>query len=66
MKDSNLKRNQKRPAAEIKRFPGIAADARKLGVTRPHLWMCLVGQRVSARLTRRYQELKAEQKGAGK
>lgn len=43
------------------RFPGLVADAKALGVSRVHLWLVLTGQRQSARLTARYEVLKAEQ-----
>lgn len=33
-----------------KRFFGIEAEARRLGVSAPHLWMVLTGRRQSARL----------------
>lgn len=65
MNASKIKRKHKRPATPV-RFPGITEDAKNLGVTRPHLWMVLTGARVSAKLTRRYRELKASQKGAAK
>ena len=38
------------------RFPGICQAARDLGVSRLHLYMVLVGMRVSHRLTRRWKE----------
>jgi hypothetical protein len=34
-----------------------AEAARRLGVTKPHLWLVLNKQRVSERLSRRYAEL---------
>jgi hypothetical protein len=66
MNASKSKRNPKRTARPNVRFPGITEDSKSLGVTRPHLWMVLTGSRVSAKLTRRYRELKASQKGAAK
>jgi hypothetical protein len=38
------------------RFPGINRAARKLGVTRQHLYFVLTGQRQSARLLAKVQE----------
>ena len=38
-------------------FPGITADAKALGVTRPHLYLVLTGKRTSARLTAAYRKL---------
>ena len=35
----------------------VAEAARQLGVSKPHLWHVLQGNRVSHRLTRRYREL---------
>jgi hypothetical protein len=57
MNASKSKRNPKSPTTAV-RFPGITEDAKNLGVTRPHLWMCLVGQRKSKSLVARYQKLK--------
>jgi hypothetical protein len=42
------------------RFIGIGAAAKALGVTRTHLWRCLVGERSSPGLLRRYAELKTQ------
>jgi hypothetical protein len=39
-------------------FPGIVADARRLGVSRMHLWSVLSGRRESTGLVRRYHALK--------
>lgn len=39
------------------RFPGIKRHAETLGVSRPHLFLVLTGQRKSASLLRRYREL---------
>lgn len=36
-------------------FPGIASDAKSLGVSRQHLYFVLTGKRTSARLLQRYQ-----------
>ena len=44
-------------------FPGIVKDAEALGVNRIHLFLVLKGERESASLLRRYQELK---QGGGK
>lgn len=41
---------------EIK-FPGICEDAKALGVSRIHLYLVLTGQRMSHRLTSRYNAL---------
>jgi hypothetical protein len=46
-----------KPARGETRFPGIKRHAAALGVTRPHLWMVLTGERQSADLVRRYKEL---------
>ncbi len=40
------------------RFPGIGADAAKLGVSRVHLWLVLTGRRTSHSLRSRYHALK--------
>lgn len=42
------------------RYPDIVADARRLGVTREHLWRVLEGQRESPVLLERYQRLQAK------
>lgn len=39
-------------------IPGICADARRLGVSRMHLWAVLSGRRESVPLMRRYRELR--------
>lgn len=39
------------------RFPGIIRDAKRLNVSRIHLYLVLTGQRTSHRLLRRYQAL---------
>ena len=44
------------------RFPGITEAARRLKVTRIHLYLVLSGQRTSHQLLKRYQAL--EQKAA--
>lgn len=47
------------------RFPGIVAAARRLGVSRVHLYYVLRGDRKSPGLQRRYEALKGrQQKGA--
>lgn len=40
------------------RFPGLCADAETLGVSRIHLYLVLSGQRRSARLISRFNQLK--------
>lgn len=40
------------------KFPGIAGDARTLGVSRTHLYLVLSGKRSSARLLKRYLKLR--------
>ncbi len=42
------------------RFVGICADARKLGVSREHLYRVLTGKRQSRLLLKRYLELKGK------
>jgi hypothetical protein len=64
---SQKKREPKRSV----RFVGIVADAKKLGVSREHLYRVLIGQRTSDSLLKRYQELrgkgdKASTTGQGK
>ena len=39
------------------RYPGISDHAKRLGVTRPHLWMVLQGKRKSRRLMERYRKM---------
>jgi hypothetical protein len=39
------------------RFPGIKRHAQELGVSRPHLFMVLTGQRVSSSLEKKYAAL---------
>lgn len=40
------------------RFPGIVRHAEALGVTRPHLWMVLVGEREDkGKLIPKYKQL---------
>ena len=39
-------------------FPHISRDAKRLKVSRHHLWSVLTGRRQSASLLRRYQALK--------
>ena len=59
MDTTNLKKKQK------PQFLGIVKDAEILGVDRIHLWKVLTGNRESARLMRRYRELKARQAEKG-
>ncbi len=62
-----LDRNRKpvRPPRRETRFPGIIADARALGVNRVTLYRVLTGEFTHlAGLRRRYDALKAAQKGA--
>lgn len=40
----------------------IAEAARRLGVSKPHLWYVVNGHRISRSLTRRYTELKRTSK----
>ena len=46
------------------RYVGIKADARRLGVTRQHLYYVLEGKRPSRSLLRRYQALQRGKGGA--
>lgn len=39
-------------------IPGICADARRLGVSRMHLWAVLSGRRESEGLVKRYEQMK--------
>lgn len=39
------------------KYPGISEHARRLGVSRLHLWMVLQGRRESRRLMNRYRKL---------
>ena len=41
-------------------FRGIGADAKKLRVTRVHLWFVLIGERESPKLLERYRALHPE------
>lgn len=41
-------------------IPGICADARRLGVSRMHLWAVLTGRRESEPLMRRYRAFRGE------
>lgn len=41
-------------------IPGICADARRLGVSRKHLWAVLSGRRESDGLVKRYEQMKEE------
>lgn len=49
-----------RPRRRATRFPGIVADAARLGVSRIHLYYVLTGQRESRPLLARYRDLKAK------
>ncbi len=40
------------------KYPGIAGDARALGVSRNHLFLVLEGRRTSARLMAKYFKLR--------
>jgi hypothetical protein len=42
----------------VTKFQGISLDAKRLGVNRIHLWLCLTGRRTSHRLLKRYKALK--------
>ena len=46
-----------KPRSGQARFPGIAGDARTLGVSRTHLYLVLTGARKSARLMTAYRKL---------
>ena len=46
------------------RFPGITAAARRLKVTRIHLYLVLSGQRTSHSLLKRYEALRAKEAAA--
>lgn len=50
---------KKHPRPPI-RFPGITDAARRLKVTRIHLYLVLSGQRTSHRLLKRYRALPAK------
>jgi hypothetical protein len=41
-------------------YHGIVADARRLGVSYPHLWQVLTGRRESVRLVTRYLAMQRE------
>lgn len=43
------------------KYPGISEHARRLGVSRLHLWMVLQGRRESRRLMERYRRLEVRQ-----
>lgn len=46
-----------KPRTGKAKFPGITADAKALGVTRPHLFLVLTGKRQSVRLLAAYKQL---------
>lgn len=46
-------------------FPGIVSDARRLGVSRMHLWAVLSGRRESMGLVRRYSAMKERKQEVG-
>lgn len=54
MNQSTLKPH---PRSLPPKFPGIVQSARKLGVSRDHLFKVLTGKRASARLLRLYAAL---------
>jgi hypothetical protein len=54
--------NQMNKRNKRTRYPGISEHARTLGVSRPHLWMVLQGQRQSRRLMECYRKLTAGRK----
>jgi len=63
--NAKLSKNKaKRPHRHKVKFPGVREDARQLGVSAPHLWLVLNGQRTSHDLKSRYQTLKAKQEVA--
>ena len=45
-------------------FPNIGQDAKRLKVSRHHLWSVLTGRRQSASLLARYQALKSKKEAA--
>ncbi|MBP8257099.1 MAG: hypothetical protein KAX37_07210 [Opitutaceae bacterium] len=56
------RRNTLPPAGRVPyrvRFPGIVADAKRLKVSRIHLYLVLTGRRTSHRLLKRYDALHA-------
>lgn len=58
MKTERQKRDLRREKRHV--IPGICADAKKLGVSRMHLWAVLSGRRESDGLVARYRELQEE------
>jgi len=48
-----------------KRYFGITKEARRLGVTVPHLWQVLTGRRVSGRIMREVRIAEAAVAGLG-
>ena len=66
MKMVNREIPYQRTAHRDVRFHGIKRHARELGVSHPHLWRVLIGERVSPGLLARYRHLvKAEAKQSG-
>ncbi len=53
----NRKKNVPQQTRRNVRFSGIKRHARELGVTHPHLWRVLVGERTSPGLLARYRHL---------
>ena len=54
------KSSQKKRHGPEPEFPGLNEAARKLGVSRYFLWLCLKGWATSAPLMKRYRELKQQ------
>jgi hypothetical protein len=52
----------RRPSRGETKFPGIKRHAETLGVSRPHLFMVLTGQRKSVSLTGKYRALIAAER----
>lgn len=52
--------NKPKPRSGPAKYPGIAGDARTLGVSRTHLYLVLTGKRTSARLMQLYRKLHKE------
>ena len=60
MKPATRKQSRKTTAHRARgetRFPGIKRHAEALGISRPHLFLVLTGERKSARLITRYRAL---------
>jgi len=64
METKRQKRDMRRETRHV--IPGICADARRLGVSRMHLWAVLSGRRESDGLVARYQALQEQQRRGNK